>query len=298
MVFLCLELDHAIGLLAFGASIEHFAITRMYEEFHTTLGRLDATQGRTKLYDAIMAAGEVLIAYRDSHRSEMIERAPLRIFALTDGEDNDSTNEPWMVARWLQDHGIVLDSFPMAHKNAKLHAMARATGGICITVTSIEQGMQLFGDEALMHLTGRQACSQTPLLTSAEELVALMSTSEPDAAISLSASAPVLQGPCMLKIDAAAAYAKLEPNQQGCGGGAMKRIMKELQVLGADPPSNSSAGPAGDDVFEWQGTIQGPAGTPYEDGVFFPEHPFPHRLPFQASKGALHYEGVPPKHQQ
>merc|ERR1719262_1611029 len=98
----------------------------------------------------------MVLAYRDSCRSELEEGAPSRIFVLTDGEDNASTNEPWQVSRWLQEHGIVLDAFPMAHKNAKLHAMATACGGNCINVTSIEQGMQLFEDEALMHLPRRQ----------------------------------------------------------------------------------------------------------------------------------------------
>jgi len=61
---------------------------------------------------------------------------------------------------------------------------------------------------------------------------------------------------------------------------AMKRLFHEYKQLLRDPPDGIAAGPIDEDnIFEWEGLIQGPPDTEYDGGCFHCTLRFPRDYP-------------------
>ncbi|ESQ51092.1 hypothetical protein EUTSA_v10023041mg [Eutrema salsugineum] len=58
-------------------------------------------------------------------------------------------------------------------------------------------------------------------------------------------------------------------------------IQTHLRELLRSPASGFSVGPVEDDMYEWQATLMGPPGSPYEGNLFFLSLCFPLEYPFR-----------------
>jgi ubiquitin-conjugating enzyme E2 D/E len=65
----------------------------------------------------------------------------------------------------------------------------------------------------------------------------------------------------------------------------LKRLHAELKEITTNPPLNCSAGPINDsNMYQWQATIIGPEGSPYQSGIFNLKIDFPENYPFKPPK--------------
>lgn len=293
---ICLEMDHAVGLLAFGATMHPFSLVKNYETFHTELGRLDANQSSTKLFNAIAEAAHMLVAFQDEctkkNNGEVKEGAPMRIFALTDGEDNASTIAPWVLSQLLQQHNIVLDVFPMACSNKILQALCTATGGMCVNVASLEQGIQLFEQESLVHVSCRTNSLEERRLVKVETDFADIVAAIKDAAsvteaprnkdVATTICKNVMTAQDVAVIAASVNEATSTPAVHAAHA-ALKRILKEYGSLSQTAPHVEAFLCEGD-CSSWKVLLPGPNGSPYEKGHFVLSIVFPAGYPLPPPK--------------
>lgn len=64
----------------------------------------------------------------------------------------------------------------------------------------------------------------------------------------------------------------------------IKRLNADLKEMLENPPANCSAGPIGDNIYEWQATILGPRDSAYQNGVFYLNIIFSEEYPFKPPK--------------
>eukprot|EP00808_Paulinella_micropora_P022576 g59948.t1 len=296
-----LELSHAVGLISFGQHVHPINITREYERFHDELGRLDARENSTALYDAVYEAAKFLDKYATEHKAQLRPASHTeckdgrpgcvrRIFVLTDGDDNASKRKPWEVAKHLQERGIILDVIPLAGENQVLQAMASATSGYCLKVTSEQQGCALFERQAILCVADRERGPLPLTITSIHSLEQLMHKSKalemvPTVVAPRAVFAPTISA---TQVDATVQSSAIFKQKGGNVSGAMKRALKEYKEIQRSPDPVKALGCevfiSKDDFLFWKMVIAGPEGTPYAGFYFLLSVSFPAEYPFKAPK--------------
>eukprot|EP00659_Diplonema_papillatum_P020533 gene20533-31622_t len=234
---LCLEMNHAVSLVSFGAVVQTIKPpTTQYEDFHDEIGRLGATQSATKLFDAVADAADMLLEYARVNPSKLAGNCPLRVFALTDGEDNRSTRTAAGAAQHLQRNGVVLDALSVGNHISKLEGMAKATGGLFLRVIDESQSVALFESERLLHVDYRdeEERKPKPFVASDEQLMSYASTSVKKSVAEMKPT----QSPFTSKKTVSSAVAvERATSSASSSSAAGKRVLKEFKDItgGADP---------------------------------------------------------------
>jgi len=65
---------------------------------------------------------------------------------------------------------------------------------------------------------------------------------------------------------------------------SVTRLNKEYNEIANHPPSNCSAYPKENNIYEWNAQIYGPSDTPYEGGIFNLSIYYPSNYPFKPPK--------------
>jgi hypothetical protein len=163
------EVRVALGLVTFSDEVDVVCpITDVLEQFKVDLEGVVAG-GETSLFDGILQAVSMLEAYKaalEKAHAEARKRvhgndsAPppqppppkLRVIALTDGVDTQSSTGADQVARALQRSGVVLDAVVVCCNNFELPALARLSGGHALLPDSPEAAMAAFEADPMLLL--------------------------------------------------------------------------------------------------------------------------------------------------
>ncbi len=234
-----------------------------------------------------------MLQYADDHRSELRTsahpdcadgRSPyrLRIFALTDGDDNSSRQPAWQVAQFLQDHHIVLDAIPLAGHNSVLQSMATASGGLSVHVSSEEQGAALFENPALLELEARDSAGPTARITDKASLMALENRQQVVEVVTT--AAPIQASRPTMSAAAADAAMATRAASDHPHSGCMKRVMKEFRAIMTASSNDYNVWVAAEDAAVWKVALKGPAGSPFDQGVWMLLVEYPANFPFQPPK--------------
>ncbi len=165
------DFHHVISLILFNHNvIQKCNFTEIFNSFIKHVKRTTAT-GLTHLYDALNTAATNLRALSLKYPNVL-----KRIICLSDGEDVGSNKEAHDVAAFLQNEGIILDSFIVGPNCDTLVGITHATGGHSFAPHSMDEGIRLFEWETVLRAGVRQKKEMKPQKVKGESDLSSFST--------------------------------------------------------------------------------------------------------------------------
>ncbi|KAF8148358.1 hypothetical protein K438DRAFT_1989266 [Mycena galopus ATCC 62051] len=228
--------DTSVSLvLGLVTSSEDQELTPIFENFRQQLDRKEAG-GDTAIYEALDSARRMLTQYRPD-----LKNLKKRIIIVSDGEDTTSTTSPDEVCLALQRAGVVVDSVQVGPtSDPVLHSISVATGGYRFSPnTSLADALSIFDLETMLYSGDRSPRQGEPSVKRVKSASTLWSYEDEDLypidQITVDSFPPRAPHP-LLK--APVKYAANSVGLTAPGGGGddrMKRIMREIKAVVADP---------------------------------------------------------------
>ncbi|KAJ6451921.1 hypothetical protein C8R45DRAFT_1041477 [Mycena sanguinolenta] len=224
-----------LGLVTFSdRASEDQELTPIFENFRQQLDRKEAG-GDTSIYDALDSARRMLINYRPD-----LPKLKKRIIIVSDGEDTSSTTSAQEVCLSLQRAHIVVDSVQVGPRSDPvLHSMSVATGGYRFSPnTSLLDALSIFDLETMLYSGERSPREGEPsvkLVTSPSMLRAYQNLSRYPVDLIAVDKFPARAAHPLLKKPVKAAVNSVGMTGTGGADDRMKRIMREIRTVVADP---------------------------------------------------------------
>eukprot|EP01083_Nonionella_stella_P316311 1146335_1 len=256
-----------IGLIVFDSSVETSChLSPLYERFRKRVEEVEV-RGCTALRDAMKEACKQLMEWKlRDHKKR--SKCNLRIIALTDGEDNQSSISDVNLTQILLRHGITADAIMIGNHNHSLHAICSATGGYVFYPLTFRDGLRIFELETFLSMAERPARSTTRInnICSQQELNKYGETSVD---ICDENHAPpgrqieMIQKPTQ-SLEKAIGKNQNQNNQKL----RSRKVIREMSSIMRDPHPFWDIYVQDENIFFWKLVLEGPNDTPYEGAVF------------------------------